>query len=144
MFDLSDDVARLQFDRIHLWLASSYWSPGIARELVERSARGSHCLGAYDQHGVQVGYARMVTDSATFAWLADVWVDVPGRGRGLGRSMVRWFVERPPYAGLRRIMLATLDAHGVYAPLGFAPPSRPELIMERLPATAGAPIADRA
>lgn len=128
---LSDDRALLQFDRIHAWLASSYWSPGIARELVERAAAGSHPLGAY-RDGIQVGYARMITDHATFAWLADVWVDEGVRGRGLGRRMVSWFLDHPDFAGIRRVALVTADAHGVYAALGFHPPIRPDRFMERM------------
>lgn len=128
---LSDDPALLQFDRIHAWLASSYWSPGIERELVEKAAAGSHCLGAY--RGVeQIGYARMVTDRATFGWIADVWIDEAERGQGLGRHMVRWFVDHPDYADLRRIGLVTKDAHGVYEALGFHAPIRPQNYMERL------------
>ena len=129
--DYSDDVARLQVDRIHGWLANSYWSPGIARSLVERAIRGSHCLGAY-QDAEQVGFARMITDHATFAWLADVWVDESVRGQGVGRAMVRWFLDHPDFAGLRRIALVTADAHGVYADLGFHPLVRPDRSMERL------------
>ncbi|WP_458933033.1 GNAT family N-acetyltransferase, partial [Enterococcus faecium] len=89
MITLSDDKARLDVARVHGWLASSYWSPGIARDLVERAIAGSHCLGAY-QDGVQVGYARAITDRATFAWIADVWIDSAVRGQGLGRRMVQW------------------------------------------------------
>ena len=128
---LSDDPARLDVDRIHGWLASSYWSPGIARSLVERAIAGSHPLGAY-AGGVQVGFARMITDHATFAWLSDVWVDEPARGRGLGREMVRWFLDHPDFAGIRRFGLVTADAHGVYERLGFHAPLRPERHMERL------------
>ena len=80
---LSDDLALLDVARIHGWLASSYWSPGIERSLVERAIAGSHPLGAY-RDGVQIGFARMITDHATFAWLADVWVDEAGRGGGSG------------------------------------------------------------
>jgi GNAT superfamily N-acetyltransferase len=137
MIELSDGKARLDVARIHGWLASSYWSPGIARERVEQAIAGSHCLGAYDG-AEQVGFARMITDHATFAWLADVWVDEPARGRGLGRRMVQWFLDDPRYQGIRRIGLTTLDAHGVYAKLGFHAPLRPERYMERLdPAFAG-------
>lgn len=137
MIELSDDPARLQFDRIHAWLTGSYWSPGISRALVERAARGSHALGAY-RGGEQVGYARAITDRATFAWLADVWVEEGGRGQGLGRRMVRWFLDHPDYAGIRRIALVTLDAHEVYAALGFHPPIRPQNYMERLDPDAAA------
>jgi GNAT superfamily N-acetyltransferase len=131
MIDLSDDQARLDIARVHNWLASSYWSPGIALDTVARAIAGSHCLGAYGQEG-QIGFARMITDHATFAWLADVWIDEAVRGQGLGRRMVQWFLGHPDYAGLRRIGLTTLDAHGVYTPLGFHAPLRPERYMERL------------
>ena len=140
MIELSDDPARLQFDRVHAWLAGSYWSPGIARDLVERAARGSHVLGAYreDGGGEQVGYARAITDHATFAWIADVWVDAPVRGQGLGRRMVRWFLDHPDFVGGRRFALVTGDAHGVYQALGFHAPLRPERYMERLDPEAAA------
>lgn len=128
---LSDDGSRLQVVRIHGWLASSYWSPGIARARVEKAIAGSHCLGAYGGDE-QVGFARMITDHATFAWLADVWVDESVRGQGIGRRMVQWFLNHPEFAGLRRIGLVTMDAHGVYAALGFHPPVRPDRFMERL------------
>ena len=128
---LSDDATKLQVDRIHGWLASSYWSPGIERGRVERAIAGSHCLGAYENEQ-QVGFARMITDHATFAWLADVWVEESVRGQGLGRRMVSWFLEHPSFAGLRRIGLVTADAHGVYACLGFHPLVRADRYMERL------------
>lgn len=128
---LSDDPALLDVARIHGWLTSSYWSPGIARALVERAIAGSHCLGAY-RGNAQIGFARMITDHATFAWLADVWVDEEVRGQGLGRRMVAWFLQHPEFAGLRRIGLVTRDAHGVYAALGFHPLLRADRYMERL------------
>ena len=137
MIELSDAIDRIDFARIHGWLSSSYWSPGIARDLVERAARGSHVLGAY-RDGAQVGYARAITDRATFAWIADVWVDEGGRGQGLGRRMMRWFLDHPDYAGIRRVALVTLDAHGVYEALGFHQPIRPQNYMERLDPDAAA------
>jgi GNAT superfamily N-acetyltransferase len=137
--ELSDDRARLQVARIHAWLASSYWSPGVALELVERAIAGSHCLGAY-RDDVQVGYARMITDHTTFAWLADVWIEEAGRGQGLGRRMVRWFLDHPDFAGIRRFALVTADAQGVYAGVGFHPPLRPERYMERLAPTFAAQL----
>ncbi|MBT0667999.1 GNAT family N-acetyltransferase [Novosphingobium profundi] len=133
MFELSDDPQRLDVARIHGWLAASYWTPGIVREKVERQIAGSHCLGAYDPAGgAQIGFARVISDRASFAWLADVWVDEPARGQGLGRAMVQWFLDHPDYAEVRRFALATFDAHGVYAALGFTAPSRPDRLMERL------------
>ncbi|MEP9400352.1 GNAT family N-acetyltransferase [Sphingomonas sp. VNH70] len=134
---LSDDRDRLDIDRIHAWLAASYWSPGIARDLVARAIAGSQPIGAY-RDGVQVGFARAITDRATFAWIADVFVDDAARGQGIGRAMVRWLVDHPDLAGIRRIGLVTADAHGVYAPLGFHPLLRPERYMERLSAEAAA------
>lgn len=131
MIELDDDKARLQVDRVHAWLASSYWSPGIERALVERAIAGSHCLGAY-REGEQVGYARMITDHATFGWLADVWVEESVRGEGVGRRMVRWFVDHPDFAGIRRLALVTADAHGVYEGVGFNALMKPERYMERL------------
>jgi len=134
--ELDDDPARLDRDRVHGWLAGSYWSPGLARATFERAVAGSHCLGAYaadgGAEGEQLGFARAIGDRATFAWIADVWVDAPARGQGLGRRMVGWFLDHPDYAGLRRVALVTRDAHGVYAPLGFHAPLRPGNYMERL------------
>jgi GNAT superfamily N-acetyltransferase len=128
---LDDNPARLDLACIHGWLASSYWSPGIARDLVERAVAGSHPLGAY-QGDEQVGFARAITDHATFAWIADVWVAEQCRGKGLGRRMVGWFIDHPRFAGIRRIGLVTADAHEVYAKLGFTALNRPDRYMERL------------
>lgn len=129
--ELDDDKARIDVARVHGRLASSYWSPGIAREVVERAIAGSHCLGAYRDIQL-VGFARAITDHATFAWIADVWVDEVERGQGLGRRMVRWFVHHPGFEGIRRIGLTTADAHGVYGALGFTPLLQPDRYMERL------------
>jgi GNAT superfamily N-acetyltransferase len=131
MIVLDDDKARLDVDRIHGWLASSYWSPGLDRAVFERAIAGSHCLGAYDGE-TQVGFARMITDHATFAWLADVWVADGLRGEGIGRKMVQWFLNHPQIGQVRRMMLVTRDAQGVYAPLGFEALARPDRLMERL------------
>ncbi len=130
-FELSDDKSRLDISRIHAWLASSYWSPGIERELVERAINGSHCLGAY-RDGQQCGFARAITDHATFAWIADVWVDESVRGMGLGQRIVSWFLDHSAFAGIRRVGLVTADAHGVYEKLGFHSLLRPDRYMERL------------
>ncbi len=135
--ELSDDRDRLDIARIHAWLASSYWSPGIERALVERAIAGSQPLGAY-RDGVQVGFARVITDRATFAWIADVFVDDEARGQGIGRAMVGWFVDHPDLAGIRRIGLVTADAHGVYEKLGFHALLRPDRYMERLSPDAAA------
>lgn len=135
--ELSDDKARLDVARIHGWLAGSYWSPGIPLAVVERAIAGSHCLGAY-RDGKQIGFARAITDHATFAWIADVWVDESARGAGLGRRMAAWFVDHPDFAGIRRFGLTTADAHGVYEKLGFHALLRPDRYMERLSPQAAA------
>ena len=140
MIELDDSRARLDIATVHGWIAGSYWSPGIARDLFERALAGSHCLGAY-QGGQQVGFARAITDHATFAWIADVWVAESHRGQGLARRMVSWFLDDPRFAGIRRVALMTMDAHGVYAELGFAPSLRPDFYMERMSGEAMALLA---
>lgn len=128
-YRLRDDG--LDVDLIHRWLAEdSYWAAGRARETVARSLRHSYCLGVFTDEGRQVGVARSVTDWATFAWIADVYIDREHRGRGLGRWLVGELRDRLEEAGIPRLVLATKDAHGVYQALGFAPLARPERYME--------------
>ena len=129
---LSADPARIDVAQVHRWLADTYWSPGIARAQVERAIAGSRVIGAYRDDDGQVGFARLITDGATFGWLADVIVDPDWRGAGIGRRMVEGLLAAPDLADIRRVMLNTRDAHGVYAALGFAAPVRPDFLMERL------------
>jgi GNAT superfamily N-acetyltransferase len=132
MITLDDDPAAIDLDRVHGWLTSSYWTPGIVRDRVAKQNAGSHCLGAYHPQLGQVGFARTISDKASFAWIADVWVDASVRGQGLGRRLVSWFLDHPDYATVRRFALVTVDAHGVYEGIGFHSPIRPERYMERL------------
>jgi GNAT superfamily N-acetyltransferase len=118
-FELSDERDRLNLETIWTYLRTAYWSPGVPREVVERSIRGSLCLGLYAPDGAQAGFARAVTDSATFAWIADVFVLEPHRGRGLGVWVVESLLAHPELQGLRGIMLATRDAHPLYERFGF-------------------------
>ncbi len=119
---VSTDRTRLDVDRVTGWLAEeSYWASGRSRELVERCLRHSVCLGAYDRDGTQVGFARVVTDLTTFAWLCDVFVAAPARGRGLGSWLVSCALAHPDCRQVYRWMLATRDAHEFYARQGFAP-----------------------
>jgi GNAT superfamily N-acetyltransferase len=118
---ITTDPARLDLDRVHAWLAATYWSPRVRRDIVERAFAHSLVAGAYDEHGVQRGVARAVTDHATFAYLADVFVDEQVRGKGIARAMVRALLADPRTQTVRRWSLATRDAHGVYAALGFEP-----------------------
>ena len=106
---------------IHAMLRETYWATNISREVVERACRHSECALARDDARNLVGFARLVTDKATFAWLCDVVVAPSHRGRGLARALVRTFQAHPDLQGFRRWLLATKDAHGVYAPLGFGP-----------------------
>lgn len=129
-YTLSDDRAAMQVDAVHSYLAGSYWSPGIPREIVARAIANSICVGVF-RGGAQVGFARVVTDRATFAYLADVYVLEVDRARGLARAMVEHLQQHPELQGLRRWMLATRDAHGLYASLGWAPVADPSKLMMR-------------
>jgi len=129
-YRISLDPSDLQFDVIHGYLTRSYWSPGIAREVVEKAARHSLCVGAYDPAGGQVGFARLVTDHTTFGYLADVFVLEEHGGRGLASAMVRALMELPEVKGMRRLMLATRDAHGLYAKLGWDAVTDPAPLMQ--------------
>jgi len=124
----SDDPARLDFDVIHGYLVQSYWSAHIPRQLVERAAAGSMPFGLYDV-GVQIGYARLVTDKATFAYLADVFVLDAYKGRGLGTWFMQQILDHPDLQDLRRWLLTTQDAHTFYERLGFVRNPFPERFM---------------
>jgi GNAT superfamily N-acetyltransferase len=125
-----EQPAQADIDIIHAALRETYWSPGIPREVVARACANSICAIARDQAGKLIGFARLVTDKATFAWLCDVIV-LPGRqGKGLGRALVGALRAHPDLQGLRRWLLGTKDAHGVYAPFGFTPLDAPERFMQ--------------
>jgi GNAT superfamily N-acetyltransferase len=134
---VSTDRALLDFDVIHGYLARSYWSPGVERERVERAARNSLCYGLYAPDGGQAGYARVITDRATFAYLADVFVLEAHRGQGRGVFLAECAVMDPDLQDLRRFMLFTRDAHGLYERFGFGPLAAPERGMQRLGRAAG-------
>ncbi len=117
-YDISTDAARLDVDLIHGVLASSYWARGIPRDVVERSIRHSLCFGAFCGNR-QVGFARVITDFATFAYLADVFVLPEHRRRGVAKLMMAAVMVHPELQGLRRFLLITRDAHRLYADFGF-------------------------
>lgn len=126
MIEISTDRARMDVDAVHDFLCNeAYWSKGIPRETVQRAIDHSLCVGAFDE-GVQVGFARVITDYATYAYLADVYVLESHRGRGIGGRIMQTIMEHPDLRGLRRWQLVTRDAHALYARFGFQPLDAPE------------------
>jgi GNAT superfamily N-acetyltransferase len=128
-FEISTDPARVDVHGVHDFLTNSYWAKGIPVETVRRSIANALCFGIYHE-GRQVGFARVVSDRATFAYLADVFVLEPYRGRGLSRWLMECIVNHPDLQGLRRWMLATRDAHALYQQYGFKLLKSPERWME--------------
>jgi GNAT superfamily N-acetyltransferase len=120
VYEISSDTSRMDVDMIHGFLRNSYWARNIPRAVVEKSIRNSLCFGAFTG-GQQVGFARAITDRAVFAYLADVFVLPEHRARGVGRLLIQAILDHPDLQGLRRLMLATKDAQGLYAKFGFGP-----------------------
>src|SRR5262245_11238257 len=114
---------------VHAYLSRSYWAEGISFDLVARAMRQSLCFGLFHNRG-QVAFARVITDRATFAYLCDVYVLEEHRNRGLATWLMEEVVRSPDLQGLRRFVLATKDAHSLYARFGFQPLARPEIFME--------------
>jgi N-acetylglutamate synthase-like GNAT family acetyltransferase len=133
-YTLATGFERMDFEAVHACLTRSYWSPGVSRATVERAAAHSMCFGIFHQQAGQVAFARVVTDKTTFAYLADVFVLEAHRGRGLSKCLVRAIQAEPDLQGLRRFLLATRDAHGLYAQFGFGPLAAPSRLMERMQA----------
>jgi GNAT superfamily N-acetyltransferase len=130
-YEVDTDRARLELDVIHGFLAQSHWAKDIPLALVERSIANSLAFGLY-REGRQIGFARVVSDHATFAYLADVFVLPQERGKGLGRWLVESVLRHPELRGLRRWLLGTRDAQGLYEKCGFSAPPPPFLFMERV------------
>lgn len=120
-FRLAFDPRAVPLETLYTWLADTYWSQDLDRGRLLRAIAGAQVVTAHDGAGTFRGFARLVTDGETFGWLADVYVDAPCRGRGLGRALADALVSHPRFARLRRVMLGTRDAHRTYAPLGFEP-----------------------
>jgi GNAT superfamily N-acetyltransferase len=139
---ISTDPARLDLDAIYAYLSGeSYWARGRSRDRIARAVENSLPFGAY-RAGAQVGFARVVTDYATFAWLADVYVLESERGNGLGKALVQAVVDHPAVSDLPRVVLATVDAHGLYEQFGFEPLRRGERFMAIEPASATVPYGE--
>lgn len=130
---VSDDPARLDAVAVHAYLTRSYWAEGISRETVARSLANSLCLGIYSPAGEQVGLIRVISDYTTFAYLCDVYVLEPHRGRGLSKAAMSHLLTHPQLQGLRRLQLVTNDAQGLYARYGFKVVEQPERHMEKRP-----------
>lgn len=127
----SDDPARLDLDRIEAFIRQTYWASNRSRDNIERGIENSMSFGVYRiDDGTQVAFARAVTDKISFAWLCDVFVDEAQRGAGIGKFLVEAILAHPDLQGLRRWILATRDAHGLYAQFGFTPLASPEKWME--------------
>jgi GNAT superfamily N-acetyltransferase len=129
-FVISTSRERLSLDVIHEFLTNCYWAKGIPLEIVARSIEHSLCFGVYDGRGAQVGFARVVSDFGTVAYLGDVFVLESHRGRGLSKWLMECIVQHPALQNLRRWILLTRDAHGLYSRLGFTPLKSSERYME--------------
>ena len=116
---LTDDASRVDVSSVHAWLQSTYWAKGRSREVVEETVRNSLCLSLFAGER-QVGFARVVTDRATFAWICDVFILSEMRGEGLGKWMMECVVDHPAIQHAKQILM-TRDAHGLYARYGFEP-----------------------
>lgn len=128
-FTISEDKTKLDVEFIHRELADSYWSKNIPRHIVEKGIEHSMCFGIYDGE-LQIGFARVISDRATFAYLCDVIITQNYRGRGAGKQLMNYIMAHPDLQGLRRFTLGTLDAHELYKKYGFATPRFPERQME--------------
>lgn len=132
-FLISTDKARLDVDAVHAYLVRSYWAEGIPRHWVARSIEGSLCFGVF-KAGRQIGFARVISDLTTFAYLADVYILEEFQGHGLGKWLMECVRNHPDLQGLRRWSLSTRDAHGLYSQYGFKTPAFPDRMMEILDA----------
>jgi len=133
VYRISNDIADFDLERVHRWLSEdAYWSKGISIELVERGFSNSLAFHLLHDIDGQVGVARMITDQASYAYLADVFINPDHRSRGLGIFLMEHIAAHPNLQGLRRQMLATSDMHGLYEKFGFTALSKPEILMEKL------------
>ncbi|NML20382.1 GNAT family N-acetyltransferase [Pseudoflavitalea sp. G-6-1-2] len=129
-YTISTDKEKIDVDYVHSVLSGTYWAEEIPRSFVERSIEGAMCFGVYHNER-QVGFARMITDKATFGYLADVFIDETYRGRGLSKWLMEVIFNHPDLQNIRRFMLGTRDAHGLYRQFGFTELALPDRFMER-------------
>ncbi len=131
-YRISTDKSELAIEVIHLFLTNSYWSFGISKEIVTKSIDNSLCFGVFTSVNEQIGFARIISDYATFAYLADVFILEPHRGKGLSKWLLQTIIKHPDLQGLRRIVLVTKDAHTLYEKFGFTKLRHAEMFMENL------------
>jgi GNAT superfamily N-acetyltransferase len=145
-YTITTDPARIDLDAVHAELTRSYWSPGIPRDVVAKGIANSIPFSLLAPDGAQAGFARVVTDRASYAYLGDVYVAEEHRGRGLGKWLVATVLAHPDLQGVRRFALATADAHGLYERYGFAPSDDParHMFRDRDPAQLWPAARDRA
>lgn len=129
-FRISSNHEDMDLDAVHAFIARSYWAKGIPKETLSKAMRNSICFGVFNSSGRQIGFARTITDSATYAYLADVYILEDYRGQGLSKWLMSEIISHPELQGLRRMTLATLDAHGLYEKFGFKPLAKPDIFME--------------
>lgn len=129
-YKISSEVCDMDISVIHGYISRSYWAKNIPLHTMEKAINNSLCFGVFTNLGNQVAFARMVTDSATFAYLADVFVLEQHRGKGISKWMMQNIIEHPDLQGIRRMTLATSDAHGLYKEFGFKALNSPESFME--------------
>ncbi|MGO2512079.1 GNAT family N-acetyltransferase [Marinomonas polaris] len=130
-YRVSSHREEMDFDAIHTYISSTYWAEGIPKETFKKALDNSLCFGVFSSEGKQVGFARMITDQATFAYLADVFIDEAHRGKGLSKWLMQEVHDHPSLQGLRRILLATRDAHSLYQQFGYTPLSSPLTFMQK-------------
>ncbi len=129
MIEISTDPTRIDVDAVHAYLTRAYWCEGISKDLLAKEIAGSLCFSLFDG-ARQIGFARVVTDRATFAYLCDVYVLEQYAGQGLGKRLMQELQSHPDLQGLRRFVLVTRDAHGLYKQFGFEPLKNPDIYME--------------
>ncbi len=129
-YRISNEFDAMDLTVIHGFISNSYWGTKIPFEIMRRAAENSLCFGVFTNAGQQVGFARMVTDKATFAYLADVFILDDHRGIGLSKWLMETILAHPDLQGLRRMVLATKDAHSLYEQFGFKPLANPDIFME--------------
>lgn len=128
---ITSDPNDLDIELVHSFISKSYWAKNIPLETLKKSIENSLVFGAYNGFGEQIGFARVITDKATFAYLGDVFVLETFRGLGISKLLMEAVVSHPDLQGLRRFMLATSDAHGLYEQFGFQSVENPEILMQK-------------